>query len=602
MKSGRLSAQRWVKVSGLLVCAILTFYLISCSCDDSSGDPAQDPPIAVVVLPRSATVTMGPSSVGTQPFRAYAFYNVKPRLDGWTGGGADAAPEGGTDVTDKVTWDVKDFTLGSFSGSTFRTEYNKNWVNTIASRGGATTVSATLDKVAGTANVTVVYKQLITGTGVPSNPDKLFVGPRTSVYKPTVIYPSSGVMLPPNLGKLEIQWNAGQSNDVYRVHFSSSVLDMTVYTKNRFYALDKTTWDSVVAAHKDGQVTYTVSGANSAKPGQWGRADARTILVANTEIKGGLYYWNASISGGIWKYDFAKPADVAKPFYTTLDAGACIGCHTFTRRGDLMAMSKGAGMGAMLDVKTRKEKKVSYKATLQSFSPGGSELLTVSAGVITRRDASTGKALGTIPTGAARGSHPDWSPDGKRLAYVTTAAGDYENPTKLKNASLHLSVQKADGSFGAGDVLFKASGGKSYYYPHFSPDGKWLLFNQTTGGTYSSPNANIFVYQLSNKKSVALSAINGTKQSNSWPRWSPFLAYYKSKKIYWITFSSIRNYGNRLKQPKDPVNATPQIWMAAFDIEKAESGKDPAYPAFWLPFQSVKNHNHVAQWTERIAE
>jgi hypothetical protein len=45
----------------------------------------------------------------------------------------------------------------------------------------------------------------------------------------------------------------------------------------------------------------------------------------------------------------------------------------------------------------------------------------------------------------------------------------------------------------------------------------------------------------------------------------------------------------------------PQIWMAAVSLSDLEfHSTDPSYPAFWLPFQNINAHNHIAQWTEVV--
>ena len=40
--------------------------------------------------------------------------------------------------------------------------------------------------------------------------------------------------------------------------------------------------------------------------------------------------------------------------------------------------------------------------------------------------------------------------------------------------------------------------------------------------------------------------------------------------------------------------------MAAVDLTTIEAGGDPSFPAFWLPFQEVTAHNHIAQWVIQI--
>ena len=54
-------------------------------------------------------------------------------------------------------------------------------------------------------------------------------------------------------------------------------------------------------------------------------------------------------------------------------------------------------------------------------------------------------------------------------------------------------------------------------------------------------------------------------------------------------------------KPFDPNCTQPQIWMAAISLDRLAAGGDPSFPAFWLPFQDVAAHNHIAQWVDQIA-
>src|SRR5262249_14203812 len=84
---------------------------------------------------------------------------------------------------------------------------------------------------------------------------------------------------------------------------------------------------------------------------------------------------------------------------------------------------------------------------------------------------------------------------------------------------------------------------------------------------------------------------------NSWPKWSPFLqATPDGKTLMWITFSSKRNYGVRLPNNTD----RPQLWMAAVTVGGEPSATDQSFPPFWIPYQNLATHNHIAQWTEKI--
>ena len=64
---------------------------------------------------------------------------------------------------------------------------------------------------------------------------------------------------------------------------------------------------------------------------------------------------------------------------------------------------------------------------------------------------------------------------------------------------------------------------------------------------------------------------------------------------------SPQNLGGSHQQPLPPNCNQPQIWMAAINLSQAEfGGADPSFPAFWLPFQEVGAHNHIAQWTNEV--
>jgi hypothetical protein len=87
--------------------------------------------------------------------------------------------------------------------------------------------------------------------------------------------------------------------------------------------------------------------------------------------------------------------------------------------------------------------------------------------------------------------------------------------------------------------------------------------------------------------------------TNSWPRVSPFTTTINGRQVYWLTFSSKRNYGVRLVGQNRP-----QLWMVAIGVPQSEVqsplAADPSFSAFWLPFQDIDTGNHIAQWTRTV--
>jgi hypothetical protein len=96
------------------------------------------------------------------------------------------------------------------------------------------------------------------------------------------------------------------------------------------------------------------------------------------------------------------------------------------------------------------------------------------------------------------------------------------------------------------------------YYPSFSPDNQWVLFNQSTdnstSGAYNNPSATVWVVPTTLSgtppTAIALAALNTSTAglTNSWGRWAPFAQTLgaSSRPMFWVTISSKRDFGVRL--------------------------------------------------------
>jgi WD40 repeat protein len=235
-------------------------------------------------------------------------------------------------------------------------------------------------------------------------------------------------------------------------------------------------------------------------------------------------------------------------------------------------------------------------SSFSAFSPDATRLVTNPAtGVLTLRDGATGASLGDIPTGAGRAAQPDFSPDGQKLVYVGYAGN--QPVWELSGGSLEV-LDAAGGGFGAPTTVVAAQGSENNYYPQFSPDGDWILFNRVpSGSSYNNPAAEIWVVRADGSQPpVPLDAANQSAGlTNSWPRWAPVVQDYQGGHLLWLTVSSQRAYGLELA-----AGTRPQLWMMGFDPARAAAGMDPSWPAFWLPFQDLSSDNHIAQWTTQI--
>jgi hypothetical protein len=206
--------------------------------------------------------------------------------------------------------------------------------------------------------------------------------------------------------------------------------------------------------------------------------------------------------------------------------------------------------------------------------------------------------------------------------------------------------------FGTPSTILK-SNGENNYYPSYSPDGQFIVFDRAPASqavstidgclnvgtpqescpndSFSNPAARLMLLgtvNTSSGKPIDLQNANGSPVaapqplSNSWPRWSPFVQTYRSGRLLWVAFSSTRDYGvlvrnhragmyqcyppDSFMQPGgahhstfDPLCQQPKLWMAAINLSET-NGVDPSYPAFFLPFQDISTHNHTPQWTQQV--
>ncbi len=87
-------------------------------------------------------------------------------------------------------------------------------------------------------------------------------------------------------------------------------------------------------------------------------------------------------------------------------------------------------------------------------------------------------------------------------------------------------------------------------------------------------------------------------------KWAPFKTTWKGGDAFWITVASARDYGFRALHTYDaagtPTAGVMQLWLVAFDPQRAAMNQDPSFAPVWLPFQDVSSSNHIGQWATKI--
>lgn len=457
-------------------------------------------------------------------------------------------------------------------------------------------------------------------SGTPSDAATKFGGAVDPSRAPTLIYPPDGTLMPPNIATLDVQFLPGTGNDLFEVSFESSAVSLHVYTSCNAVSngcsvkVDGALWTDEIAKKAAGldNLEVRVRGVASSSPSSVGESESREIGVAEELMLGGIYYWDAS--GSIVRYDFGFPTAQGEQYYNQFQAGAmCVGCHTVSPPGNLIAAGlniPGPSVLRVLDVGTKTQRfqlNGFDGSNFQAFSPDENEIITSNGSNLIWRNSLNGQAANPNPL-IAKGTMPDYHPDMTMIVFARPGGlALFANPG-ITNGSLYL-LHRNGLTWGSEQLLLQASNGdENNYYPAFSPDGSFVLFNRSADhDSYLAPNSMVWMIPTAGGAPIDLARANLNEEvGNSWPKWAPYKQCNRGKRILWYTVSSARDYGLRIQNPplpSDPDAGDPrrwQLWMAAVDLDAAEAGQDPSFPAFWLPFQDMGTGNHIAQWVEKV--
>jgi hypothetical protein len=542
-------------------------------------------------------------------------------------------------ITDVVQFSVADASLGSFATSSF---------SSTVDHGGRTVVTATLHSLSGSTSLTLQLRQRYSdpGSTLPASPSTLFGGGDSPGAAPELVYPNDGVLVPPNLGRLEFHVRPGPGNALYLLALHNDRTDIEVYfgcanpvASGCVYSPDATVWRWLAETNRGGPpLTVTVRGTDG-HGGAVGTSNGVALSVAQDDVAGGLYYWTTAGQGAIMRVDFAADAPAAKKFLGPEIAGnVCVGCHALSRDGSRLVAEAGGqndGRQLLVDV-AHSTLMVPFGSTprsiFESWEPSGARYVGVYADAgasdygLQLFDGASAALLGSIGgTGSAASpaDHPDWSPDGKAIAYVQV--GIAGTSQRMWQGAIRM-VTTSDGIIWSAPVeLVAAQPGKNHYYPAFSPDGALVVYDESTCppgqgadpscDADSDPSATLMVVaRTPGAPPLPLAHANAPGRSdggrvaltNSFPKWSPFVFRGSTEfasRLMWLTFSSTRNYGLRPPPPSSNPGESARgtlVWMVAIDPDRAATGVDPSYAAFALPFQDVTTSNHIAQWTTAV--
>jgi len=573
-------------------------WLVAAGCSPSVSDPNDNfgtdagdvSPGTLVVTPGDVTLEVENGVVATQT------YTVKLVKD-----------DGGLqDVTNDASLSVGLPSLGSFSGNVF---------TSASDRAGRTLVTATYDGKMGSANLTIKLSHVIVTDGAPTDAPDQFDGATTGGVAPTLVYPSTGVIVPPNMNTLEFHFLPGAGNNLFELSFIGGLVNLRVYltctalAEGCVYEPSESTWELLATAGRnDEPLQYTIRGLGGSGNAA-GASGSNSLTFAGDDMLGGIYYWSAG-AGAIMRYEFGRRGQSAETYLnvTQTSGTTCVGCHALSRDGNRIAVGLDIPGPAGVETFGVADRNRLWGeggalsgggANFFTFSPDAAKMLLSDGVSIVQRDTDTGANSAEV---IANGAMPDWSPTGDKVVY---ARPGQTVPCPVPGFCGNPGVSSADivvttaGTWTDANVVAPANGANNYY-PAFSPDGQWIIYNTThQGDSYDAPDAELWVVNVNGGTPIRLMTASPAPGGDSWPKWAPYVSTYNGGKVMWLTFSSRRDYGLRLENSQLSEKRA-QIWMVGFDPAKAAAGQDPSFAAFWLPFQDINSGNHIAQWVEQV--
>ena len=433
-----------------------------------------------------------------------------------------------------------------------------------------------------------------------------------------IVYPYDGTVFARGIAAPEVQFGDGalKAEKVY-LHVVGTGVDYEGYFDDGVsLAMSQSSWDTIGLS--SGGHTLSVAVSKIAAGTKYGPLK-QSWRVAKGTLHGTIYYNTYDSPLSIDPNTKEKNGAIMRIKGTSSEPevvlGKCTVCHSIAADGSTAAAANyEIGVGGTFDltggVPTNlwDEKR---KAAFAALYPKGGQVLVTNAAPVAEgppnqmtlkggpwtselrlRDGTVVKNSGIEGIYAQT---PSFSYDGKMLVFVDRSPVP---PYKSKLAVMQYDAEAK--KLSGYDVLATPPDGRHFSWPIFTPDGKFVIYQDGTGDDLSSIPFNtgkLYAIDVATRQVTYLAKVNGDGAMPGGKRdealnFEPGFAPVASGGYYWLLFTSRRTYGNKLT---GDASKTKRLWIAGFDAD-AHDGVDPTHPAFYVPGQELGSANSRGFW------
>jgi len=523
----------------------------------------------------------------------------------------------GTQLPADVTWSLSSAELGTIDASGLFTPNGK--------RTGEVTVKCATDKSDAQTKLKIfIHASDDQGGLTQAQKDQLKGPPGQSDSSWQFQYPYDKTVFPRGILAPEIQLTSGSAlGSAFYVQVLANDFEYEGFFgasgTNTQLVMSQDAWEALTNAGGGSKVEVRVSKlANNQKYGPI----YRTWYLANGKLHGTIYYntYDSPLAGNGAMMRIKGNSPTPEVL-----VGNCTVCHSISSDGSTAAAANHdlqfnpAAKGGTFDLTGGQlDPPVVWsegeKAAFAALYPKNGEVLVINGapgsswppntpgtggpGWLSELRTKNGTIIPASGIEMYYAQSPVFSHDGTMLAFndrsPSQSGGFY--PGVLALMSYDAVTQK----FSNYQVLATPPPGRQYAWPAFTPDNKYVVYQDGVGedlATWQGNTGKLFAVNVQTKQNTYLMNLNGDGYMPGGSRdenknYEPTIAPIASGGYFWLMFTSRRTYGNKLTGTED---VTKRLWVSAFDPNAAD-GVDPTHPAFYISGQELTSGNSRGFW------